>query len=182
MDILLKTGDKDKIALARAPSMAITEELLGRLVPPRKCMFIGKRSRALAACEALCMEPSLSAYEALVFNRLVANSTIICGSCNKVFCFTSWILFVIGSEPVVKGANLVQEVGQTLLTADFTLQLQSTLKTDADQKLEIMCQTCDKREKFLGDTQSPHTSFLRFGEQLEERNHLLAQKFGFSRI
>ena len=45
-----------------------------------------------------------------------------------------------------------------------------------------MRQTCDKREKFLGDTQTPDASFLRLGEQLEERDNLLAEQFGFSRV
>jgi hypothetical protein len=33
MDVLLETGDEDEVALARAPSMTVTEEFLGRFVP-----------------------------------------------------------------------------------------------------------------------------------------------------
>jgi hypothetical protein len=101
-------------------------------------MFIGERSRALAACEALGMESSVSAYKALVLNRLVADSAVVSGSCNKVFCLASWVSVVFGFQSVFKSANFIQEVGQTLVTAGFAFQLQSTLETDADQKLEIM--------------------------------------------
>lgn len=84
-------------------------------------MFIGKRSRALAAGEALGMESSVSAYEALVLDRFVANSAVVGRSCNKVFCLTSWVFFLIDSKSVVEGANLIQEIGQTLMTASFAL-------------------------------------------------------------
>lgn len=138
MDILLKTGDEDKIALARASSMTVTEEFLRRLVPSCQCMIISKMLRALAARETLGMESPIPAYETLILNRFVANGAIVCGSCNEVFCLASWILIVFGIESVVKSADLVQEVSQTLVTASFALQLQSALQTNADQELEIM--------------------------------------------
>jgi hypothetical protein len=110
MNILLETGDEDEIALARGYSMTVTEEFLRRLIPSCQCMIISELFRALAACEALGMKSSVLAYETLVLNRLVANSAIVCGSCNKVFCLASWVLVVFGIKSVVKSADLIQEV------------------------------------------------------------------------
>jgi hypothetical protein len=101
-------------------------------------MIVRKRSRALAARKALGVESSVSAYKALVLNRLVADGAIISGACDKVFCLASRVSVVFGFQSVFESANFIQEVGQPLMTAGFALQLQSTLKTDADQKLEIM--------------------------------------------
>jgi hypothetical protein len=67
------------------------------------------------------MESSVSAHEALVLNRLVANGAVVSGSCNKVFCFASWISVVFSLQSVFEGADLVQEVGQPLVTASFAL-------------------------------------------------------------
>jgi len=110
MNILLETGDEDKIALARVCSMTVTEEFLRRLIPSYQCMIISEMPRALAACEALGMKSSVPAYETLILNRLVANGAIVCGSCDKVFCLASWVFVVFGIESVVKSANLVQEI------------------------------------------------------------------------
>jgi hypothetical protein len=78
------------------------------------------------------VESSVSAYKALVLNRLVADSAIISGACDKVFCLASWVSVVFGFQSVFESANLVQEVGQPLVTASFAFQLQSTLETDAN--------------------------------------------------
>ena len=63
---------------------------------------------------------------------------------------------------------MVQELYQTLSSARVSLESQRALKTDSDEKLQVVCETGDEGEKFLSDAKPPNASVLRACQQLKE--------------
>lgn len=59
---------------------------------------------------------------------------------------------------------MAQELTQAIGRRSLTLEFEGALKADADEKLQIMSETCHQREKFLGDTKFPNPSLLCLGK------------------
>lgn len=67
-------------------------------------------------------------------------------------------------------------------SVEMTHQLESTLETDPDEKLEVMRMSGNKRENLLCNSEFLDASFLVFRNQAEKCHDLLTEQFRFSRV
>lgn len=154
MDILLEPRDLHKAARFRAANntcMLVAQDLTNGLAPTSLGRSLVEKPATFLASQTLGMKNSVPPCEAPVLDRFLADGARVGSARDERVRVASSFGQAVPLEPGIELTNILQKLGQAVCVAGLALELEGALQTYANEKLEVVRQTCDEREQLLRD-------------------------------